>query len=133
MSEPINETATHKAIRQAIIRIEKGRPKIVDPNRKMSIKAVAEETGVSRTLITRDYPVLAERILGGKGKAKQQQIDDKQQQLIKSRGRSKELRGELEELKAINAYLQSKNATLIMENKRLVAQTANSSNVVPLR
>lgn len=130
---PINETAMHKAIRLAIIRIEKGRPNIVDPKRKMSIKAVAEEVGVSRTLITRDYPVLHDRILGGKGQAKQQQIDDKQQQLNKSRGRSKELRGELEELKAMNAYLQSKNATLIMENKRLLAQTANSSNVVPLR
>lgn len=133
MINPIAETAQHKNIRQAIIRIEKGRPKVVDPKRKMSVKAVAEETGVSRTLITRDYPALHERILGGKGKAKQQQIDDKQQQLNKSRGRSKELRCELDELKAMNTYLQSKNATLIMENKRLLAQTANSSNIVPLR
>lgn len=133
MNEQIKETVMHKNIRQAIIRIEKGRPKIVDSQRKMSIAAVAEEAGVSRTLITRDYPRLHERILAGKGKTRQQQIDDKQQQLNQSRDRSKELRAELEELKAINAYLQSKNATLIMENKRLLAQTANSSNIVPLK
>jgi hypothetical protein len=133
MSKPVNETAMHKNIRLAIIRIEKGRPNIVDSERKMSVMAVAEEAGVSRALIVRDYPYLHERILGGKGKAKQQQIDEKQQQLNTSRGRSKELRGELEELKAMNAYLQSKNATLIMENKRLLAQAVNSSNVVPLK
>ncbi|MGJ8678773.1 TetR family transcriptional regulator [Paraglaciecola sp.] len=133
MSKPVNETAMHKNIRQAIIRIEKGRPKIVDSDRKMSVMAVAEEAGVSRALIVRDYHLLYERILGGKGKARQQQIDEKQQQLNKSRDRSKELRGELEELKAMNAYLQSKNATLIMENKRLLAQAVNPSNVVPLK
>lgn len=133
MSEPINETAMHKTIRQAIIRIEKGRPKVVDSKRKMSVMAVAEEAGVSRALIVRDYHRLHERILGGKGKAKQQQIDEKQQQLNKSRDRSKELWGELEKLKKMNAYLQSKNATLIEENERLRAQAANSSNVVRLR
>jgi hypothetical protein len=64
MSEPINETVMHKNIRQAIIRIEKGKPKIVDSKRKMSVAAVAEEAGVARLLIIRGYPLLHERILG---------------------------------------------------------------------
>ncbi|MBF4322520.1 TetR family transcriptional regulator, partial [Vibrio anguillarum] len=50
------EKATHKMVRLAIIRIEKGRPKVVSDKRKMSVASVAEEAGVSRALIHRDCP-----------------------------------------------------------------------------
>ena len=53
---------TRKAIRQAMLRIEKGRTRIVDKGRKMSIAAVAEETGISRAAIHRLYPDFAEKI-----------------------------------------------------------------------
>lgn len=56
---------TYDSVRKAIIRIEKGRPKIVDAKRKMSVAAVAEESEVSRALIHRDMPDLLERIKGG--------------------------------------------------------------------
>ncbi|MBF4297107.1 TetR family transcriptional regulator, partial [Vibrio anguillarum] len=59
------EKATHKMVRLAIIRIEKGRPKVVSDKRKMSVASVAEEAGVSRALIHRDCPDLLERIKGG--------------------------------------------------------------------
>lgn len=42
MSTP-KEKATHKAVRLAIVRIEKGRPSIVSATRKLSVMAVAEE------------------------------------------------------------------------------------------
>lgn len=59
---PTRGELTAKAIRQAILRIEQGRPKVVKPGRKLSIKSVAEEAGVSRATIHNNHPGLAERI-----------------------------------------------------------------------
>lgn len=86
------EKSTHKAVRFAIIRIEKGRPNVVSDKRKMSVAAVAEEAGVSRALIHRDCPDLLERIKGGVNKGIRQQRDAKQIELNEYKERNRELR-----------------------------------------
>ncbi len=68
MSKP-SESEAHKRIRMAIVRLEKGQPKLVEKGRKVSVAAVAEEAGVSRALIHKDYPDLMERIRGNANKA----------------------------------------------------------------
>ena len=103
------EKATHKAVRLAIVRIEKGRPNTVSHKRKMSVAAVAEEAGVSRALIHRDCPELLERIKGGVNKDIRQQRDAKQTELNKYKDRNRELRSEVAELKAMLAKVQSQN------------------------
>ena len=131
MSEP-KEKATHKAVRLAIVRIEKGRPKIVSDQRKMSVAAVAEEAGVSRALIHRDCPELLERIKGGVNKGIRQQRDAKQTELNEYKERNRELRAEVAELKTLLAQVQSQNATLIRKNTALSSVSAKNSNVTQL-
>lgn len=126
------EKATHKAVRLAIVRIEKGRPTIVSDKRKMSVAAVAEEAGVSRALIHRDCPDLLERIKGGVNKGIRQQRDAKQTELNEYKERNRELRSEVAELKAMLAKVQSQNATLIRKNMTLSNAHADNSNVTQL-
>ncbi|MEZ8107202.1 TetR family transcriptional regulator [Vibrio cortegadensis] len=126
------EKATHKAVRLAIVRIEKGRPNIVSDKRKVSVAAVAEEAGVSRALIHRDCPELLERIKGGVNKDIRQQRDAKQTELNKYKDRNRELRSEVAELKAMLAKVQSQNATLIRKNMALSNARADNSNVTQL-
>ncbi|MDC9566719.1 MULTISPECIES: TetR family transcriptional regulator [unclassified Pseudoalteromonas] len=126
------EKATHKAVRLAIVRIEKGRPNTVSHKRKMSVAAVAEEAGVSRALIHRDCPELLERIKGGVNKDIRQQRDAKQTELNKYKDRNRDLRSEVAELKAMLAKVQSQNATLIRKNMALSNVLADNSNVTQL-
>ena len=118
-SAPRNREKTHDNIRMAIVRIENGRPKVVEPKRKMSIAAVAEEAGVSRTLIMNQYPDLLERIRGGANKHIQKLRDDKHQELKKERAKNQELRKKLADVIQKYQVLVSKNATLELENRRL--------------
>lgn len=131
MSNP-KEKATHKAVRLAIIRIEKGRPTIVSEQRKMSVAAVAEEAGVSRALIHRDCPDLLERIKGGVNKGIRQQRDAKQNELKEYKKRNRELHSEVAKLKAMLAKVQSQNATLIRKNIALSSGSETNSNITQI-
>lgn len=126
------EKATHKAVRLAIVRIEKGRPSIVSEKRKMSIASVAEEAEVSRALIHRDCPDLLERIKGGVNKGIRQQRDAKHAELNDFKERNRKLRKELAELKAMLAKVQSQNATLIRKNSVLNSSQNKNSNITQL-
>jgi AcrR family transcriptional regulator len=119
---------THRKIRQAIIRIEKGRPKVVKEDRKMSVASVAEEAGVSRALIHKLYPDLLSRIRGNVNKDIQAQRDEKNQALKKEREKNRELREKIVQLTCQNNTLSSINATLVNENEELKA-IAESKNV----
>lgn len=126
------EKSTHKAVRLAIIRIEKARTNVVSDKRKMSVAAVAEEAGVSRALIHRDCPDLLERIKGGVNRGIRQQRDAKQIELNEYKERNRELRTEVAELKAMLSKVQSQNATLIRKNMVLSGVSAKNSNVTQL-
>lgn len=126
------EKATHKAVRLAIARIEKGRPSKVSATRKLSVMAVAEEAGVSRALIHRDCPDLLERIKGGVNKGVRQQRDAKQVELNEYKERNKELRAEVAELKAMLEKVQSQNAALIRKNMALSNVYGKSNNITQL-
>ena len=129
MSKEI-ESATHKAIRQAIVRIEKGKPKVVTLTRKMSVMAVAEESGFSRALIHRDHKDLANRINGGVEKEVGARLSESQKKLADERVKAKALRVDIKELKAALAEMTSMNVTLLLENRRLHARGPGSNNVV---
>jgi len=126
------EKTSHKAVRLAIVRIEKGRPTIISDKRKMSVAAVAEEAGVSRALIHRDCPDLLERIKGGVNKGIRQQRDAKQTELNEYKERNRELRSEVAELKALLTKVQSQNATLIRKNVALSSDSAINNNVTQI-
>ena len=121
---------TRKAIRQAIVRIEKGRPRIVKAGRKLTIASVAEEAGVSRATLHNRYPDLAERIRETGNKAVRKQRDAKHSDLQAEKQKNRELRDELAELRVTLAKIVSENASLVRENQRLEA--INSSNNVSI-
>lgn len=127
-----SESDTHKRIRLAIVRLENGQPKVVEKERKISVAAVAEEAGVSRALIHKDYPDLMERIRGNANKAIQNQRDAKHEKLKEERAKNRQLREKIVELTEQRNELASKNATLELENRRLSA-ILESKNVTVFR
>lgn len=134
MSQPDTETPTRgeltaKAIRQAILRIEKGRPRVVAPGRKLSIKSVAEEAGVSRATVHNNHPGLAERIREAGNKAARAQRDEKNAALKDLRAKYTVLRQEHIRSRELNQDMASEMATLEAENQRLRA-IAESKKVV---
>jgi len=120
---------TYDMVRKAIIRIEKGKPKLVDSKRKMSVAAVAEESCVSRALIHRDMPDLLERIKGGVNKGTRAERDSKHEELKACKDRTKELRNEVKSLQMQLSNMQSKNITLMLENEQLTNIIGKSSNI----
>ncbi|CDG50998.1 MULTISPECIES: TetR family transcriptional regulator [Halomonadaceae] len=120
---------TAKAIRQAIVRIEKGRPKVVKPGRKLSIQSVAEEAGVSRATIHNNHPGLAERIREAGNKAARVQRNEKNTELKELRAKYRELRQEYIYTRELNQDMASEMATLVEENQRLRAIVENKKVV----
>lgn len=120
---------TAKTIRQAIVRIEKGRPKVVKPGRKLSIQSVAEEAGVSRATIHNNYPGLAERIREAGNKAARVQRDEKNTELKELRVKYRELRQEYVHARELNQDMASEMASLVAENQRLRAIVENEKVV----
>jgi AcrR family transcriptional regulator len=116
-----SESETHKRIRLAIVRLENGKPTVVAKGRKVSVAAVAEEAGVSRALIHKDYPDLMERIRGNSNKTIQRQRDEKHEKLKVERAKNRQLREKIVALTEQRDELASKNATLELENRRLAA------------
>ena len=123
---------THNKIRMAIVRIEKGRPKVVSKDRKISILAVAEEAGVSDSLIHKDHSDLVQRINKNKDKEYRSDRDNKHQVLKAEREKNKELRFIVKELESQLSKLASINASLELE---LATQRSikNSQNVTEFK
>ena len=123
---------THNKIRMAIVRMEKGKPKVVSSDRKISIKAVAEEAGVSDSLIHKDHSDLVRRIYKNNDKDYRSERDKKHQELKAERVKSKELRGRVAELESQLRKLASINARLELELTTL-RSVKNSQNVTEFR
>ena len=101
-----------KAIRQAHIRIKRGKPKIVKPGRKLSVSSVAEEAGMSEANLRNNYPEEADKIRGENKKDMKTQRDLKQKRAVKLKEQLKEARTEIEDLTRRLNIATSHNATL---------------------
>lgn len=115
MADSSRGEQTRNIIRQAITRIEKGRPKVVIKERKMSVAAVAEEAGVSRATIHNNYPDMADRIRTILGKQYRIQRDKKHEALRLEKAKNRQLRTENAELRTKINVLVSKNRALTDE------------------
>ncbi|MEE8057242.1 MAG: hypothetical protein V3T17_05330 [Pseudomonadales bacterium] len=102
-------TNTADKIKLAIVRIEKGRTKVIATNRKLSITSVAEEAGIHRTTIINRHPVWAEVIRQKSGAANVQKDDNKrkiaelEQRLLRANKEIKTLKCQLEKAVSIQA------------------------------
>jgi AcrR family transcriptional regulator len=118
---------TRKSIKQALLRLEKNKPKIVAKGRKLSVAAVAQEAGISNANIHNNYPELAELIRNKIDKSSRLQRDEKQEALKQEKEKCREQRNEIAALEADLARITSINARLIVENKELRAITTSSN------
>ncbi|WP_330109645.1 TetR family transcriptional regulator [Methylophaga thalassica] len=132
MTESSRGEQTRNIIRQAIIRIEKGRPKVVSKERKISVAAVAEEAGVSRATIHNNYPDMADHIRATLGKQNRIQRDKKHEALQLEKAKNRQLRTENAELRTKINVLVSKNRALTDELHQTLA-IAGSANVSILK
>lgn len=123
---------TEKELRNALIRLKHGRPKIVDKKRKLTISALAEEAGVSDSTIHNRYPEIANEVREMIGKAHKVQRDEKNELLKSEKTKNRELREQIEQLELDIRKLTSINATLSNENTQLKAELA-SGKVVRIR
>lgn len=112
---------TQQELLLALHRIERGTPRTVDPKRKLSIAAVAEEAGVHATTIHTRYPDIAEQVRKRTARTGRVQRDVKAQELQAARESNRALRRQLAETEALLRSLASQNATLTMENLQLKA------------
>lgn len=125
---------TRKGILQAIVRIEKNRPKVIEAGRRISIAAVAEEAGVSRALIHNNYPDLASRIRGAGDKEVRAQRDEKQAEVQAERAKSKQLREELAGMREKLQKMATELAQVTNENERLLSDMESKKIArLPLR
>ena len=123
---------TYNKIRMAIVRMEKGKPKVVSSDRKISIKAVAEEAGVSDSLIHKDHPDLVTRIKNNQDRNYRSDRNEKHQALKAEREKNRELREKVAELESQLSDLGSINASLELELATL-RSVKNSQNVTEFR
>jgi len=121
--------STEKELRNALMRLKHGRPKLVDKKRKISISALAEEAGVSDSTIHNRYPEIAAEVREMIGKAHKVQRDEKNERLKSEKSKNKELRDYIEQLEADIRKLTSINATLSYENSQLKAEMASGKVV----
>jgi len=120
---------TEKALRLALSRMKRGRSRVVDQRRKISIASVAEEAKVSEATIHNRYPGIADEIRQITGKALKAQRDEKTQSLKLEKSKNRELRSEIEGLELQLKKLVSVNAALSNENAKLKAELG-AKNVV---
>jgi AcrR family transcriptional regulator len=106
-----------KDLRLANYRIEGGRAHTKET--KLTIAAVARETGVSTALIHNHYPTIAETIRQKQGRSSRAMRDLKHQDLIVERLKSADYRQEIEALRAKLASIASINEVLLDENQTL--------------
>ena len=98
----------------------------------MSVTAVAQEAGVSDTLIHNQYPAQLERIRGGQDREMKRQRDEARTKLKAERQKNRELRDQLDKLTLGLQEMTSKNATIGKELHELRA-ISNSGNVTSFR
>lgn len=120
-----------KDLKLAIYRIESGRAHSKET--KLTIAAVARETGVSTALIHNHYPAIAETIREKQGRSSRTMRDVKHQDLIAERQKSAGYRKEIEELQVKLASIASINEVLLDENQTLKSKLRDRNVVELLR
>lgn len=119
---------TLSMLEDALIRIISGNPMRVDPDRRLSIKSVAEEAGLHQSTIHTRYPEFRDKIMnilgGSKAKTKNQKNSDEHTPLDNSAA----LRAEILDLRNLITQMASENARLELENLNFKA-ILESNNV----
>jgi len=115
---------------QLLLAIKRVKQRLKD-GEQLSILKVAEEAGVSNSLIHNRYPEIAERIRAETGKSSRTQRNQAREELAESKKTIAELRRDLRAAGADIQRLASVNLALTLELDELKAVTS-AANVTPI-
>ncbi|MEH6437347.1 TetR family transcriptional regulator [Massilia sp. DD77] len=119
-----DKTATLERLQSSLLRV-------MDSGRRLSIKAVAEEAGVTPSLIHHVYPDVAEQIRATMGRSTRAQRDAKHDELVDAKRTISDQKAELRELRADLASIASVNLQLQDRIDELEAQL--EGKLAPIR
>jgi hypothetical protein len=123
---------TRHDLEMAILRIERGRPRIIKKEKKLSILSVAEEAGISSASIHNNYPEIAEQIRVKINKDTRNQRDAKSSELKTEKEKNKTLRTRIAVLTQQLRDIASENARLLTELQNINA-IVSSDNIFMLK
>lgn len=111
---------TRRRLELAILRIQKGRTRVVPQDAQLNVSNVAKEAGVSDALLYKDvYSDILRSVKSIAGKADREARDRTREELTNKRKQLAETRKELQELKQDFARLAECNRVLELENEEL--------------
>lgn len=96
LPKSVMANTTQQELKNALIRLKHGRPKVVDKKRKISISALAEETGVADSTIHNRYPDIAAEVRNLVSTDHRLQRDEKNDMLKVEKEKNKQLRSQIE-------------------------------------
>lgn len=127
----MNET-TEKKLKDALLRLKHGKTKIVSSDRKINIRSLAEEAGVSDSTIHNRYPSIASEVRELIDQTYKSKSDKKQKSLKIEKEKTKDLRKYIAEIEEEKRKLVSINETLIARVEQLESETL-SENIIQMR
>jgi predicted nuclease with TOPRIM domain len=124
---------TRRRLDLAILRIQKGRTRVVPQDARLNVSNVAKEAGVSDALLYKDvYSDILRSVKSITGKADREARDRTREELTHKRGQLAETRRELQQLKQDFARLAERNRVLELENEELRSKGV-TGKIVPIR
>lgn len=122
---------TRKEIELAIKRIQTGQVRKVDSKRRLTILSVAEEAGVSDSLIHNRYPELAHRIRAFEETTWRKKPADSRRILKTTRNELRDTKAALKQLQIEYSRMADINKLLTLENDKLRRASARGRNISP--
>ena len=113
---------TRHALEAALARLRNGRPKVVEPNTKISISLVAREAGVHRTTVHNYHPDIVNEIQKLTDRTAKDQLNHKRSQLKLANAELRELKATIEQLQHDKTNLARINHALTHRNHELQSQ-----------
>ena len=123
---------TEKKLKAALLRLKHGKTKIVSSDRKINIRSLAEEAGVSDSTIHNRYPSIASEVRELIDQTYKSKSDKKQKSLKIEKEKTKDLRKYIAEIEEEKRKLVSINETLIARVEQLESETL-SENIIQMR
>lgn len=117
-----SQADTRRALEEALARLRNGRPKVVEPNAKISISLVAREAGVHRTTVYNYHPGIVNEIQKLADQTAKDQLKQKRNQLKLANAELRELKATNEQLQRDKTHLARINHALTHRNQELQSQ-----------
>lgn len=119
-----SQAETRRALEAALARLRNGKPKVVDPNTKITVSSVARAAGVRRTTVHNYHPGIVTEIQQLADRAVKDQLQQKRTRSAQPNGQLRERKATIEQLQHEKTNLARINHALRYRNQELERQIA---------